>query len=432
MQVTVETISPLERKMTVVVEAARVQGEYQGRLNQTAKTVRVDGFRPGKVPMSLVQKRYGASVMQETVSELIRDVLFEAIAQEQLNLAGYPSVDEVKHVAGGDLNFSAIFEVYPEISLGDLNALSVVRLKAEISDADVDEMIETLRAQRVTWHEVDRAAALNDRVTIDFEGFVDGEAFEGGKAQAHALVLGSKSMIPGFEEALVGIKAAEDRRIAVEFPQDYQAEHLRGKAAEFQIHAEKVEESHKPELDEAFVRQFSEQGDVDTFRAEVRANMERELKAGLRQAVKKAVFDALVTAHEFAVPQALVSQEVQRQRSAMAQRFGMREVKLEMLSDELFKESAERSVSLGLLVSEIVRAQSIKVDEDKLRAMLSDIAAAYENPQQVIDWYLKDREQRAQIEAVVLEDQVVDWLLTQVTVADQASSYREVLQNARG
>ena len=431
MQVSVETISPLERKMKVVVDAARVQGEYQVRLNKAAQTVRIDGFRPGKVPLSLVQKRYGPSVMQEAVSELIRDVLFEAIAQEQLNLAGYPNVDEVEHVQGGDLNFTALFEVYPQISLVDLSSLAVVRLQAEISDADVDEMIETLRTQRATWHEVERAAANEDRLQIDFEGFVDGAAFEGGKAQGHALVLGSKSMIPGFEEALIGVKAGEDRRIAVQFPEDYQAEALRGRAAELQIHVHKVEERQLPEMNDAFVRQFSEQGDVATFRAEVRANMERELKAGLRQAVKKAVFEALVQAHDFVVPQALVAQEVQRQRAAMAQRFGMRDVKPDMLPDELFKETAQRSVSLGLLVSEIVRAQGIQVDEDKLRAMLADIAAAYEDPQQVIDWYLKDREQRAQIEAVVLEDQVVDWLLTQVVVADQASSYRDVLQSAR-
>ncbi len=431
MQVSVETISPLERKMKVVVDAARVQGEYQERLDKAAKTVRIDGFRPGKVPMSLVQKRYGAAVMQEAVSELIRDVLFEAIAQEQLNLAGYPNVDAVEHVQGGDLNFTALFEVYPQVDLTDLSALTIVRLQAEISDADVDEMIATLRTQRATWHEVERAAANEDRLQIDFEGFIDGTPFEGGKAQGHALVLGSKSMIPGFEEALIGVKAAEDRRISVQFPEDYQAEALRGRAAEFQVHVHKVEERQLPELDEAFVRQFSEQSDVTTFRAEVRANMERELKAGLRQAVKKAVFDTLVQAHDFAVPQALVAQEVQRQRAVMAQRFGMREVKPEMLPDELFKEAAQRSVSLGLLVSEIVRAQNIQVDEGKLRAMLADIAAAYEDPQQVIDWYLKDREQRAQIEAVVLEDQVVDWLLTQVVVADQPSSYRDVLQSAR-
>ena len=428
MQVSVESISPIERRMKVTVDAARVNAGLQEGLTRTQRTVRVDGFRPGKVPMSVVRQRFGDSVRQEVVGQLVRDTLFEAISQQELRVAGYPAIDEVNQEGDQDLEFVAVFEVYPEVALADFTALAVTRPEVSISDADVDEMILNLRKQKATWTTVDRAAALEDRVSLDYEGTLDGVPFDGGKAEGQTLVLGSGRMIPGFEEGIVGIKAGEEKTITVTFPDDYQAENLRGKQAQFLIRAKLVEEQHLPELNDEFIREFSEQADLESFRTEVRGNMERELKAAVRQVVKKAVFDVVIGAHEVTAPKTLVREEIERQRQQAVSRFGWKNIDPRMLPDDMFVAAAERSVNLGLVVGEIIRHHKLEVDQDRLREFVKDIAAAYEDPQQVMDWYLKNAEQRQQLESVVLEDQVVDWLLDSMQVQQQPSSYREILQ----
>ncbi len=428
MQVSVESISPIERRMKVTVDAARVNAGLQEGLTRTQRTVRVDGFRPGKVPMSVVRQRFGDSVRQEVVGQLVRDTLFEAISQQELRVAGYPAIDEVNQEGDQDLEFVAVFEVYPEVTLADFTALAVTRPEVSISDADVDEMILNLRKQKATWTTVDRAAALEDRVSLDYEGTLDGVPFDGGKAEGQTLVLGSGRMIPGFEEGIVGIKAGEEKTITVTFPDDYQAENLRGKQAQFLIRAKLVEEQHLPELNDEFIREFSEQADLESFRTEVRGNMERELKAAVRQVVKKAVFDVVIGAHEVTAPKTLVREEIERQRQQAVSRFGWKNIDPRMLPDDMFVAAAERSVNLGLVVGEIIRHHKLEVDQDRLREFVKDIAAAYEDPQQVVDWYLKNAEQRQQLESVVLEDQVVDWLLDSMQVQQQPSSYREILQ----
>ena len=428
MQVSVESISPIERRMKVTVDAARVNAGLQEGLTRTQRTVRVDGFRPGKVPMSVVRQRFGDSVRQEVVGQLVRDTLFEAISQQELRVAGYPAIDEVNQEGDQDLEFVAVFEVYPEVTLADFTALAVTRPEVSISDADVDEMILNLRKQKATWTTVDRAAALEDRVSLDYEGTLDGVPFDGGKAEGQTLVLGSGRMIPGFEEGIVGIKAGEEKTITVTFPDDYQAENLRGKQAQFLIRAKLVEEQHLPELNDEFIREFSEQADLESFRTEVRGNMERELKAAVRQVVKKAVFDVVIGAHEVTAPKTLVREEIERQRQQAVSRFGWKNIDPRMLPDDMFVAAAERAVNLGLVVGEIIRHHKLEVDQDRLREFVKDIAAAYEDPQQVVDWYLKNAEQRQQLESVVLEDQVVDWLLDSMQVQQQPSSYREILQ----
>ncbi|NNM51751.1 MAG: trigger factor [Pseudomonadales bacterium] len=428
MQVSVESISPIERRMKVTVDAARVNAGLQEGLTRTQRTVRVDGFRPGKVPMSVVRQRFGDSVRQEVVGQLVRDTLLEAISQQELRVAGYPAIDEVNQEGDQALEFVAVFEVYPDVTLADFTSLSVVRPEVSISDADVDEMILNLRKQKATWTTVDRAATLEDRVSLDYEGSINGVPFEGGKAEGQTLVLGSGRMIPGFEEGVVGMTAGEEKTITVTFPEDYQAENLRGKQAQFLIHAKLVEEQHLPELNDEFVREFSEQTDLHAFREEVRGNMERELKAAVRQVVKKAVFDVVVGAHEVSAPKTLVREEIERQRQQAVSRFGWKNIDPRMLPDEMFSVAAERSVNLGLVVGEIIRHHKLEVDQDRLREFVRDIAAAYEDPQQVMDWYLKNNEQRQQLESVVLEDQVVDWLLGSMQVQMQPSTYREILQ----
>lgn len=433
MQVSVETISTLERRMKIAVPADRVSSEFNDRLGKAARTVRVDGFRPGKVPLSIVKKRFGDSIRQETVGELVRNCFYEAVGREQINLAGYPSIEEVSGDDGKDLEFVALFEVYPEIAVAGFAEMQVERPSAEITDADVDAMIENLRKQRTRWEPADRAAADEDRVEIDYAGFLNGEAFEGGTASNQVLQIGSKRMIPGFEEGIIGMKAGEEKTLNLTFPEDYNAEHLKGKAVEFKITLHKVLAPVLPEIDDKFLEGFGvTDGGIEKFRADVRRNMERELKQAVKNAVKSQVFDALVAANPIEVPKALVASEVERQRNNMLRQFGGRLNDKSMLPDELFADAAKRSVALGLLVGEVIKSNSVKPDGAKVKALVEEIAESYEQPQEVVNWYLGNREQLAQVEAVVLEDQVVDLILGQAKVADKPSTYEEVLRTARG
>lgn len=431
MQVSVETTSGLERRMTITVPAARVDSEVNERINKAARTVRMDGFRPGKVPLAVVKKRFGASIRQEALGDLIRDTFYEAVTQEKLNPAGFPTIESVKDEANADVAFVATFEVYPEVTLGDLSAIKVERPVADISDADVDKMIDTLRRQRASWAESTAAANDGDRLDIDFEGSVDGAAFEGGSSKGFSLVLGSNRMIPGFETGLIGAKAGEERTLNVTFPDDYQAENLKGKAAVFKVKVNKVEAPVLPELDEAFIKSFGiKDGGLDKFRTDVRKNMERELKQAIKNKVKGQVLEGLVSVHSVEVPKAMVQNEIGRQRQNMMRQFGgnARNINPDMLPDDLFAEQAKRSVTLGLVIGEIIKAAELKVDGDRVRALIEEIAESYETPSEVVNWYYGNQEQMQQIEAVVLEDQVVEHVLGKSQVSDKAGSYEEILR----
>ena len=431
MQVVVESVSALGRRLKISVPASRVEQTFNNRLNQTARTIKMDGFRAGKVPLSMVKKRFGESIRAEALEDVIRDSYVAAVESQNLRVAGFPTIEPFNAAHGEVLEFTAVVEVYPEIMLNDFSALAVERPTSEVTDADVSEMIESLRRQRAKFNDTDEPSADQDRVTLDFEGTVDGEAFAGNSAQDFNLVLGSKRMIPGFEEQVAGMKASEEKTISVTFPADYQAENLAGKDAQFKINVKKVARPALPELDEQFLSAFGvTEGGVEKFRADVRKNMERELRNTIRSRVKATVFDAVLAANPVDVPQALLDQEIGRQREQAIQRFGgnAQNIKPEMLPNELFADAAKRSVSLGLLLSEIIAKHDVKVDVDRVRTLVGEIAESYEDPAEVIAWYLGNREQRAQVESAVLEDQVVDLVLAAAQVSDKAVRYGDLLR----
>jgi trigger factor len=433
MQVSVETVSTLERRVKVVVPAAKIEQDVQARIVKAARTIRMDGFRPGKVPMSLIQKRYGESIRQEALGEIIRDSFYEAVTQEGINPAGFPSIEEVSDKAGEDMTFTALVEVYPELVLSSFADIKVERPVVDIGEADLDEMIENLRKQRATFEESAEAAAEGDKVTLDFAGSIDGEAFEGGTSTNFELALGSGRMIPGFETGIVGIKAGEVRDINVTFPADYQAENLRDKAAVFKITAHKVSKAVLPELDATFLAAFGvTEGGVERFREDVRKNMTRELKQAVKNKVKTQVMDALLANNTVEAPKALVGNEINRQRDAMFKQFGGNaKIDPKMLPDDLFREQAQRSVALGLLISQIIKDKSVEVDQARVKAVIEEVAESYETPEEVVNYYYSNREQLAQVEAMVLEDQVVDTVLAQAQVTEAAARYTEIVRTGR-
>ena len=436
MQVTTEAVSGVARRLNVSVPTSRVNEQFEARLQRTAKTVKINGFRPGKVPLNVVRREYGAGIYQEVVNDLIRDTVFEAIQQEKINAVGMPNIEKVENKDDA-LVYEATVEVYPEVEVKTFADLNIERKISEINDKDVDVMIENLQKQRQTWAVTKGMAKKDMQVTFDFEGTVDGEKFEGGAAEDFKLVLGSGRMIPGFEDGIEGMKAGEEKVIDVTFPADYQAENLAGKAAQFKITVKQVEKAKLPEIDAEFLKIFglSEGEGVDKLKADVRKNMEREVRGGLRNQVKQAAFDALVAANEIEVPSAMVAQEIDRQRQQLIQQFtqqfgaqGAGAFDSSMLPDELFKEQAEKSVKLGVLVSKVLADAKLEVDQDRVAAYIDDMASSYEDPTEVVEYFKNDAQQRAQIEAVVLEDQVVDYILAAAKVSDVAISYEDLLK----
>ncbi len=436
MQVTSEAVSGVARRLNVSVPTSRVNEQFEARLKRTAKTAKINGFRPGKVPLNVVRREYGAGIYQEVVNDVIRDTVFEAIQQEKINAVGMPNIDKVENKEDA-LVYEATVEVYPEVKVNAFDALEVERKTSEIKDADVDTMLENLQKQRQTWVETKGMAKKDMQVTFDFEGTVDGEKFEGGAAEDFKLVLGSNRMIPGFEDGIIGMKKGEEKVIDVTFPEDYQAENLAGKAAQFKINVKLVEKAKLPEIDAEFLTIFglSEEDGVEKLKADVRKNMEREVKNGLRNQVKGAAFDALVAANEVEIPASMLAQEIDRQRQQMIQQFtqqfgaqGAQAFDSSMLPDELFKEQAEKSVKLGVLVSSILAESKLEVDQARVDAYINDMASSYEDPTEVVEYFKNDEKQRAQIEAVVLEDQVVDHILASAKVTDKAVSYDELLK----
>ncbi|WGV19598.1 MULTISPECIES: trigger factor [unclassified Pseudomonas] len=431
MQVSVENTSALERRMTIAVPAERVENEVNKRLQQTAKRAKVAGFRPGKVPMSVIRQRFEADARQEAFGDLVQASFYEAIVEQKLNPAGAPAVEPKSFEKGKDLEFVAIFEVFPEFTVAGLESISVERLSAEVADADLDNMLEVLRKQNTRFEAVERAAQNDDQVNIDFVGKVDGEVFAGGSAKGTQLVLGSGRMIPGFEDGLVGAKAGEERVVNVTFPEDYQNLDLAGKAAEFTITVNSVAAPVLPELNEEFFAQFGiKESTLEGFRTEVRKNMERELRQAIKAKVKNQVMDGLLAANPIEVPKALLENEVNRLRVQAVQQFGGN-IKPEQLPAELFEEQAKRRVVLGLIVAEVVKQFELKPDEGKVREMIEEMASAYQEPEQVIAWYYKNDQQLNEVRSVVLEEQVVDTVLQKATVTDKSVSYEDAVKPAQ-
>jgi trigger factor len=436
MQVSVETTSGLERRITVGVPAEQVDKEVDKRLRDAAKKVRINGFRVGKVPLKVVKQRFGAGIRQEVLGEVINRTYFEALQKQDINPAGMPSIDTRKNQEGEDLEYVATIEVYPEVELPDFSTFAITKPIASVEDSDVEKMVENLREQQASWEEVDRPAKDGDQVIIDFRGTKDGEEFQGGSAEKRPLVLGSNSMIPGFEEGIVGMKAGDERTLELTFPEDYHSEELKGAAVEFRVKVHKVNEKKLPELDDEFFQKYGvEEGGLEKFKSEVRSNMERELKNAQKSLVKNQALDELYKAKDVELPKALVANEIDSMRQQMMQQFGGAAKNMDMrslLPDSMFEEQAKKRVALGLLVGEIIKKESIKPDEDKVKEAIEQVAATYHEPEAVVQYYSSNREARANIEAMVLEDQVVERIVANAKVEEEQTDYDDLMQRLRG
>ena len=430
MQVSIETVSGLERRMTVGVPAEQIDNEVTERLQKAAATVRLDGFRQGKVPMKVLRQRFGKGVRQEVVGEVVSRSFYDAVQGEKVRPAGQPNIESLKDQPGEDLEFVAVFEVYPEIELKDFSAISVSRPVAEITGEDVDKMIDILRRQHATWEPVERAAAEGDQVKVDYIGRKDGEEFEGGKAEGSTLELGSGRMIPGFEDAIVGMKAGETKTVPLTFPEDYHNEALKGAAVEFDIAVHEVQEKKLPELDDEFFARFGvEEGGIDKFRDEVRSNMERELRNAVKNKVKTRVMDQLNQLHEVDTPEALVKGEIQTLRRQMLSQFGGgQNFDESMIPDDLFADEARKRVALGLIVARIVEEKEISVDADRVKAQVEEIASSYEEPEEVINYYYSNEQLLNSVHSAVLEEQAVETVLAGAQVSDEPCSYEQAVQ----
>ncbi len=434
MQVSVTTTEGLERRMSVEVPADRVEKEVAQRLKSMRGSVRLAGFRPGKVPLKVIQQRYGSQVLQEVHGELLRSTLYEAIQQENLRPAGAPKV-EVDNSGSSSLAYTAVFEVYPELDVTIPEGVSVKKLSAEVSDQDVDKMIEKLRKQRVTWSDVEGVAQDGDQVTIDFQGRVDGELFEGGESKDYSLVLGSGQFIAGFEEQLVGLGSGDSKEVNVTFPGDYQNDKLAGKEAVFSVTVKGVRTPVYPAIDDPeFMRGFGvRDGGVDALRDEVRGSMERELKQAISARFKQEVLDVILEANPIELPNSLIDSEIQQMMNETRQSMGMPASEGEQeVSDEIrsaFGEKARRRVALGLLMGEILKEQGFEADADKVREHIEVQAAGYEDPDSVLAWYYQDKSRLSGVEALVLENQVVDWIALKFNVVEEPSTFDDVMQS---
>ena len=428
MQVSVETTQGLGRRLTITIAADSIETAVKSELVNVAKKARIDGFRKGKVPMTVIAQRYGASVRQDVLGELMSRNFVEAIIKEKINPAGAPNYIPGEYKLGEDFTYAVEFEVYPEVELQGLEAIEVEKPVVEVTDEDVDAMLDTLRKQQATWKDSDAAATAEDRVTIDFTGSVDGEVFEGGKASDFVLAMGQGRMIPGFEEGLVGHKAGEEFTIEVTFPEDYHAENLKGKAAKFDIVLKKVEERELPEFTEEFIKRFGvEDGSVAGLRTEVRKNMDRELKGAVRNRIKSQAIDGLVNANNIDVPAALIDSEIDVLRRQAAQRFGGNEKQALELPRELFEEQAKRRVVVGLLLGEVIRTHELKADEERVKGLIEEMASAYEDPTEVVEFYGKNKELMDNMRNVALEEQAVEAVLSKAKVTEKATNFSELM-----
>ncbi len=429
MQVSVENTSELTRKMTVTIPEETVQEKMEARFKELAKEIRLDGFRPGKVPVRVVKKQFAKRVRGEVAGDLIQSSYHEALQQQNLVPAGFPDIQPSDQKEG--LEYVAEFEVYPEISLDTVKDLQITRLTSSVEDKHIDQMIDKLREQKKEWQEVERQSQEGDRVTIDFSGESEGENFTQGIVDNYPVEIGAGQMIPGFEEELKGLQAGDEKTFEITFPEEYGNKELAGKTAKFEIKVSKVEESVLPEVDEEFIKAYGiESGDLEEFREDVKANMERELTQALKNKFKTAVMDALHEKIEVTLPNALLDQEIEEMRKSAqenAKRQGLSSVEDMDFPRDMFEQQARRRVALGLILAEIIKQNDIKVDETRVRAMIEEMASSYEDPEMVINWYYDDPERLQGIQQIVLEEQTVDWVEQQATVTEENADFDDVM-----
>ena len=428
MQVSVEVTGGLQRKLTVQVPSDQIEQEVNDRLNSLKSKVNLKGFRKGKVPLDVVKQHYDGSVRQDVLEATMRQTWQEAIIQEKLRPAGAPQFSPQQAESGKEFEYSVTFEVYPDIEFASLDDVEIETLNATVEDEDIDKVMEKIRIQRVTWNEVDREAKEEDQVIISFVGKIDGEAFEGGSAENHPLVLGSETMIPGFEEQLDGIKTGETRDVKVTFPEDYSKAELAGKEAVFEVTAQSVNEPVLPEINEDFVKSFGvESGSIDQLRQDIRKNMEAELAQKLRETTKNRILDALVEKNEVELPLALIEKEIVALRQQYKQ--NMPNIKDSDLPADILETEARKRVKLGLLMSEIVQQEKIEASEERISKLLARLAEGYEDPEQMIQQYRNDTNAMRSIEALALEEAVVEHLLDKVKVNEKTLPFDEVMNS---
>jgi len=429
MQVSVEQSGNIERKMTISLPAERVDSEITRQLQRLSKQVKVPGFRPGKVPMKIMKSRYLGQVMQDVMADLIQSSYQEALGQESLRPAGAPSIETSSGGEGKDLEYTATFEVYPDLTGLTLSGLKIERNLCEISDKDIDTTLDSLRRQRVEWKSVDAEAKDGNRVTLDFTGSVDGEPFTGGEGKAMPVVIGSGSLIPGFESQLIGIKEGEERTLTVKFPDDYHADEMAGKEAIFDVKATEVAEEELPEVDEALAKSFGvEGGGIEKFREEIRDNLSREASDRTDITVRDAIFQAVLESNEIDVPKALLEQELKMLIETAEKE--QPEITKNEEAVAMYRKLAERRVSLGLILAEITEREAMIPAADAVESRLQKLAETYEDPSSFIEWYKADRQRLSEIEAQVLESMVVDKLLKDAEITDKTISFEELVNPA--
>ncbi|HHL3491899.1 TPA: trigger factor [Legionella pneumophila] len=437
MQVSVETLKGLERKVTVSVPTEKVEEEVSLRLRNLARKVKIDGFRPGKVPFNVVKSRFSDSVREEVAREMVQSTLYEALQKNELVPAGYPHVEPLEIEPGKDFKYTAVFEVMPVFEVAELNQAQVDLIRSEVTDKDVDNMIEKLREQNKEWHEVTHAVKNGDKVVIDFQGFLDDKPFEGGSAEGYELVIGSGSMIPGFEDGVVGGKIDKPFDIKVNFPEDYGHKDLAGKEATFKITIKKVMEGKLPALDDAFAEKFNiKEGGIESLKKDIKENMARELERRVSMMNREKLFDALMSVNNVELPLALIDKEIEHLKHDMYHRlFGHEHKDDEKIPDfprELFEEQAKRRVHLGLLFAEYVKKHEIVADNDKVNAMIDKFASAYESPDELRAWYQSSKEHMAEVEALVMEDMVADKIAEDAKLKYKNMDYDSVMNPKKG
>jgi trigger factor len=433
MAVTVETLEKLERRITLTLAADTINNEVQSRLKRLSRTVKADGFRPGKVPLSVVAQRYGYSVQYEVMNDKVGQAFQQATNEAKLRVAGAPKITEKEGAGEGQIAFDATFEVYPEVKLGDLSAAEVEKVSTEVSDAAIDKTLDILRKQRRTFAQRPAAegAQEGDRITIDFEGKIDGVPFEGGKAENFQFMIGEGQMLETFDKAVRGMKAGESKTFPLQFPPDYHGKDVAGKEADFLVTVKKIEAQNLPEVNEAFAKSLGiKEGTVDALRADVKRNLEREVKFRVLARNKAAVMDALVKVAELDVPKALVASETERMienaRADLKKR-GVKDAENAPIPAELFQPQAEKRVRLGLVVAELVRANNLQAKPEQLQSHIEEMAQSYEKPAEVVRWYLGDRQRMAEVEAVVVENNVADFVLSKAKVDEKVLPFDELM-----
>lgn len=436
MQANLETLGSLQRKLNIVVPMAEINSEVENRLKRLSRTVKLAGFRPGKVPFKVVVQQFGLQVRQEVLGDTLQKSFGDAVNEQKLRVAGYPKFDANPPADGAsEFAYSATFEVYPEVAVGDLSKAKVKQAKLEVSDAEIDKTLEIMRKQRVTWEQADRAAAEGDRVTMDYVGTIDGVEFAGGKAEGQSIVLGEGRFLPEFEKALPGLKAGDSKKFDLKFPDDYAGKEVAGKAAVFEVKVREVAAPKLPAINAEFAKSLGvADGDIAKMRTEVRGNLEREVKARLKGRVKERVMDALVEVTGLEVPKSLIEMEIERLQAMARQDLAARGIPVSddmPLPADMFEKNAQRRVTLGLILAEVVRAQSLNAKPEQVKAAVEEQAQSYEHPEEVVKWFYQSPERLRDIEGMVLEENVVTWALATAQVEDEAVTFDELMGNAK-